>query len=106
MVIGSLPEILHESNSHIEVYAHDIDRPYIEGKLPLSKANINSMNWQLEGLSEDKRQETVAQVNSSPKAKVDKILFDGEELSFCGGIQVIFTPGHTQGHISLYLKTA
>lgn len=64
------------------------------------------MNWQLEGLSEDKRQETVAQVNSSPKAKVDKILFDGEELSFCGGIQVIFTPGHTQGHISLYLKTA
>ena len=97
---------MQESNSHIEVCPHDIDRPYIEGKLPLSKANINSMYWQLEGLSEDKRQEIVAQVNSSPRAKVDKILFDGEELPFCGGIQVIFTPGHTQGHISLYLKNS
>ncbi|MFT0825294.1 MBL fold metallo-hydrolase [Bacillus swezeyi] len=26
------------------------------------------------------------------------------ELPFCGGIQVITTPGHTDGHISLYLK--
>ena len=35
---------------------------------------------------------------------MDKTIEDGEELPFCGGIQVIFTPGHTTGHICLYLK--
>lgn len=88
--IGSLPEILQEANSNIEVYAHEIEGPYIEGKLSLLKANLDSMAWQLEELSADKRQEVVAQVNSSPRAKVDKTLFGGEELPFCGGIQVIF----------------
>ncbi len=40
-----------------------------------------------------------------PKSKVDEILKDGQELPYCGGgIRVIHTPGHTPGHISLYLK--
>ena len=41
-----------------------------------------------------------------PKAKVDHTLVDGQELSFFGGIQVIFTPGHTPGHISYILMKA
>jgi len=36
--------------------------------------------------------------------RVDRLLRDGEALSFCGGIQVIHTPGHMPGHISLLLK--
>jgi len=102
--IGSLPEILQESKSHITVYAHEIDKPYIEGELPLLKANLESMAWQLGGLSDDERQFIVDQVNHSPRAKVDNTLYGGEDLTFCGGIHVIFTPGHTPGHISLYLK--
>jgi glyoxylase-like metal-dependent hydrolase (beta-lactamase superfamily II) len=39
-----------------------------------------------------------------PKVKVDQTVDDGQELPYCGGIRVIFTPGHTPGHISLYLK--
>lgn len=38
------------------------------------------------------------------QANVDKTLTDNEELPYCGGITVIFTPGHTPGHICLYLK--
>ena len=38
------------------------------------------------------------------RSKVDKTLIDGEELPYCGGITVIHTPGHTPGHICLYLK--
>ncbi len=34
---------------------------------------------------------------------VDDTVQDGDVLPFCGGVHVIATPGHTPGHISLYL---
>lgn len=36
--------------------------------------------------------------------QVDQLLRDDEYLPFCGGCQVLATPGHTPGHISLYLS--
>ena len=81
--IGSLPEILQEFGSNIKVYAHELDKPYIQGDLPLLKDG---------------------HIENPPKGKVNDTLIDGQELSFCGGIRVIYTPGHTPGHISLYLK--
>lgn len=80
--IGCLPDILQECGQHIQVYAHALDKPYIQGELPLLK----------DGLLEN-----------PPKGRVDVELSDGEELPFCGGLRVIHTPGHTPGHISLYL---
>jgi glyoxylase-like metal-dependent hydrolase (beta-lactamase superfamily II) len=32
------------------------------------------------------------------------LLEDGERLGLAGGTRVIFTPGHTPGHLSLYLE--
>ncbi len=31
-------------------------------------------------------------------------LADGQRLDLAGGVRVIFTPGHTPGHIALYLE--
>ncbi len=42
--------------------------------------------------------------NNPPKAKIDQTLEDRQELPYFGGIEVIHTPGHTPGHISLYVK--
>ncbi|MFJ7734927.1 MBL fold metallo-hydrolase [Lysinibacillus sp. NPDC097287] len=81
--IGSLPEIVQECGSNIKVYAHDLDKPYIQGDLPLLKDG---------------------HLENPPKGKVDETLNDGQELPYCGGIRIIHTPGHTPGHISLYLK--
>ncbi|KAF6626181.1 MBL fold metallo-hydrolase [Paenibacillus sp. EKM208P] len=81
--IGSLPEILQECGSHIKVYAHELDKPYIQGEIPLLKDG---------------------HLENPPKGKVDATLIDGQELAFCGRIRVIHTPGHTPGHISLYLR--
>ncbi|WP_328802628.1 MBL fold metallo-hydrolase [Paenibacillus sp. LX16] len=81
--IGSLPEILQECGSHIKVYAHELDKPYIQGEIPLLKDG---------------------HLENPPKGKVDATLIDGHELAFCGRIRVIHTPGHTPGHISLYLR--
>ncbi len=81
--IGCLPELLQACGSNIKVYAHALDKPYIQGELPLLKDG---------------------HIENPPKGKVDDTLIDGQELPYCGGIRVIHTPGHTPGHISLYLK--
>ncbi|MFB5561469.1 MBL fold metallo-hydrolase [Bacillus cereus] len=81
--IGSLPELLQRCRSNIKVYAHELDKPYIEGDLPLLKdGNIENRS----------------------KGKVSDTVIDGQELPYCGGILILHTPGHTPGHISLYLK--
>lgn len=81
--IGSLPELLQNCGSNIKVYAHELDKPYIEGDLPLLKGG---------------------NVQNPPKGKVSDNVIDGQELPYCGGILILHTPGHTPGHISLYLK--
>jgi len=81
--IGCLPEILRERGSQIQVFAHELDKPYIQGELPLLKDG---------------------HIIDPPKGRVDNTLIDGQELAVFGGIRVIHTPGHTPGHISLYLK--
>ncbi|MGE7625978.1 MBL fold metallo-hydrolase [Bacillus cereus] len=81
--IGSLPELLQRWRSNIKVYAHELDKPYIEGDLPLLKDG---------------------NIENRPKGKVSDTVIDGQELPYCGGILILHTPGHTPGHISLYLK--
>ena len=77
--LGSLYEVMSGSNHKIEVYAHELTKPYIQGEKPFIKTGI-----------------------TAPETQVDYTISDGQELPFCGGISVIFTPGHTPDHISLY----
>lgn len=77
--IGSLPEIVKAFDGTIEVLAHEVAVPYLAGETPLIKSGA-----------------------IAPPVKVDRILQDGDILPYCGGIQVIYTPGHTPDHISLY----
>ncbi|SPF36394.1 Beta-lactamase domain protein (fragment) [Candidatus Desulfosporosinus infrequens] len=37
-------------------------------------------------------------------SNVDRTFSDGQELPYCGGITIVYTPGHTPGHICLYIK--
>jgi hypothetical protein len=54
----------------------------------------------LESLPEEQRQKIQAMFGTPITAKVDKTIVDGEVLPYCGGITVIFTPGHTPGRVS------
>lgn len=101
--IGSLPEILSNTEKEIEVLAHKEDKPYIEGDKPIIKMNPERMKQMTETLPEDKQASIVAIMQKPPHAKVDTTIEDEQVLPICGGITVIFTPGHTPGHISLYL---
>ena len=101
--IGGLPDILNASQHKIEVLAHENEKPYIQGEKRLVKASKGRMT-QLDSLPEAQRNAIKAVFENPPKANVDSTIADGEELPYCGGITVIYTPGHTPGHICLYLK--
>jgi glyoxylase-like metal-dependent hydrolase (beta-lactamase superfamily II) len=79
--IGSLPDLVSASEGRIEVFAHELSKPYILGEIPIIKRGV-----------------------VVPPSKVDVTLQDGDIIPYCGGIEVIFTPGHTPDHICLYHK--
>lgn len=93
--MGSLSSIVKNSKSEIEVLAHSGERPYIEG----DKIGIKITPERLSSMPEAMK-ETIKQL----KTKVNRIVKDEENLPYCGGIEVIYTPGHTPGHICLYLR--
>lgn len=102
--IGSVSSILKELPNRVKVLAHEEEKPYIDGeKRPIKVAKLED---NLNSLSEDMKiiYEKLKAGFQNCKVNVDKNLIDGEELPYCGGIKVIYTPGHTLGHICLYLK--
>lgn len=103
--IGSLPDIQKELNHSIKVYAHKLDKPYIEGDLRLIKTDRSRLSEE-EWAALPELAKSLYEIPTLPIAKVDQIVEDGDELPFFGGIQVIFTPGHTPGHISLYFRSS
>lgn len=102
--IGSIEEIKNELGQQIPVYAHELDRPYIEGDLPLIKSTPAAMAKVINALPEQYREEALKLCDNFPKVNIDQTVVDGQILPFCGGIHIIHTPGHTEGHISLYLQ--
>ena len=104
--ISGLPELLRLSDYKVDVLAHNEEKPYIQGDKPLVKFNPELMAKRLASLPAEQRQqmEKVIAASQNVKANVDQTVEDGEVLPYCGGITVIFTPGHTPGHICLYLN--
>lgn len=102
--MGSL-KALREKYPYIKIVADDMEAPYIMGEkkaLRLEQAEVIQ-----ELLPEEEKAfglafcEMLRKVEPCP---VDIIIKPGEELNWCGGCQIIDTPGHTAGHISLYMK--
>lgn len=103
--IGTLAEI-NRKYPAIKIAASREESERIEGLRPsLRLLQAKAMQ---EGLPLDQRaggSAFIRMLESVEKVKVDQILEYGEVLPFLGGIQVIHTPGHTPGHISLYCSS-
>jgi glyoxylase-like metal-dependent hydrolase (beta-lactamase superfamily II) len=102
--MGGLREMLKALPGPVSVLAHAEEKPYIEGdKRPLKLAkledNLSTLPEAMKALYEKFKSGF-----ENATAPVNETLADGEELPYCGGITVIFTPGHTLGHICLYVK--
>jgi glyoxylase-like metal-dependent hydrolase (beta-lactamase superfamily II) len=95
-------------NDRIEVLAHEQDRPYIVGERPLIKFSperLAQITELVSSLPEERRQ-AILEGFRHPNPRIDRTLADGERLPDCGGIVVIHTPGHTPGHVMLYLESS
>lgn len=102
--IGGLSSILKELPNSVKVLSHEEEKPYIDGERPPIK--LAELEAKLNLLPENMKviYGKLKDAFQNCKVNVDKTLIDGEELPYCGGIKVIFTPGHTLGHICLYLE--
>ncbi len=102
--IGGLAAILKDAPQRIEVSAHEEEKAYIQGdqrphKLVQLEDHLEVKSAELQDIY--RKMELAYQ---TCYVRVDRTVSDGEELPYLGGIIVVHTPGHTLGHICLYLQ--
>ncbi|MBB6674270.1 MBL fold metallo-hydrolase [Cohnella nanjingensis] len=104
--IGSLAA-LKRAYPHIEIIAHELDTPYIDGtKKALRLQQAESTFDALPDEAKPQAEQFIRLVASIEPVPVDRTVCHGERLPWCGGIDIVHTPGHLPGHMSLYLPAS
>ncbi|MFC3749943.1 MBL fold metallo-hydrolase [Paenibacillus sp. GCM10012306] len=104
--VGSLAA-LKRAYPSISIIAHEIETPSIEGKTKSKR--LEQAESTFDALLEEAKpqaEQFIQFLQSIEPAAVDQTVSGGELLPWCGGIEIIHTPGHTPGHISLYLPAS
>lgn len=89
-----------------KIIAHKDEVPYIQGDKPLVK--LASMEANLDKLPPERLGFYKMLKETAPNlyVHVDDTLEDGQTIHACGGIEAVFTPGHTPGHMALLLRAS
>jgi len=99
-----------EAFPQAEVLAHAEEKPYIQADMPPVVLSRMEAVMALPGGSENVQLRALCgNLKANYKSlgvKVSRTITDGEELPYGGGVEVIFTHGHTPGHICLYHGTS
>jgi glyoxylase-like metal-dependent hydrolase (beta-lactamase superfamily II) len=108
--IGSLGALQKKLSQRIEVLSHRDEVPYVQGEripIKMTPERMAEMQELMKSLPEERRRamQEMNEVLKNQKLKVDRTIADGEVLPICGGIQIIHTPGHTPGHLCIYLPS-
>jgi len=101
--IGCVPDILSLSPS-ARIWAHEEEAPYLDGRETPIKLATLLQNY--DGLPDEGKAWCDQLQAGYVNRRLQKIqtLTDGEVLPAFGGIEVVHTPGHTPGHICLFLQ--
>lgn len=94
--MGALADL--KAASGARAYASPIEAQAIEKAHPSRELKMQGWQAQLFKLA--------LPLFKAKPAHVDELLDDGQILPVLDGLRVVYTPGHTPGHISLYAPTA
>lgn len=101
--IGSLAD-LKRAYPHLEIIAYESEAPYVAGsKQSLRLAQAQATFDHLPMHEKPQAEQFIRFLQSTEPAAVDRTVSHQEHLPWCGGIEIIHTPGHMPGHMSLYL---
>jgi glyoxylase-like metal-dependent hydrolase (beta-lactamase superfamily II) len=104
--IGSLAE-LKRTYPHMEIVAYELEAPYIEGKK--KSLRLEQAESTFDSLPDEEKphaEQFIHFLQSIEPVPVDRTVSNNEQLPWCGGINIVHTPGHLPGHISLYLPAS
>lgn len=103
--VGTLAA-LKRSNPRIQVVAGKSEVDYISGRKPaLRLTQARAMQAALPPEQAAAGQAFIEMITRVEPATVDLAVNGGDLLPWCGGCEVLATPGHTLGHVSLYVKS-
>lgn len=98
---------LKRANSKIKIYASQKEAPYISAQeKPLRLKQAEAMQEKLPPDMQDFGRAFCDLLRRVEPVSVDAFLQDGDKTDWCGGCRIIATPGHTPGHLSLFLEKA
>ncbi|HET7628680.1 MAG TPA: MBL fold metallo-hydrolase [Bacillales bacterium] len=100
--IGNMPEVVANA-PHVRVLTHELEKPFVQGEQPLLKYDVAEVEKLPAEIPQAFKDGLISLIKNPPQAQVDGLLADGDVLPIAGGMTVIFTPGHTPGHLSFYL---
>lgn len=102
--MGALYE-LKRKYQHIKVVAGKKESPYISGKL--KSMRLEQAEAMQENLPEEQKPfglEFCKILKGVMPVEVDLEVQEGDIFNWCGGCTIVETPGHTPGHISIYVN--
>lgn len=102
--VGSLAA-LKRRFPHVKILASRIEKEYIEKqRKPLRLEQAEKIYPSLSEVDKEQALIFHKTLESVEGAEVNEVLENHQILPVGNGIEVVFTPGHTAGHISLYIK--
>jgi len=90
---------------NVKILSSIIEAKYISGKE--KSLRLQQAESIYDKLPEEQKEDAMnfqRMLQSIENVKVDMLLKDGDKFDWCGGIEIIETPGHMPGHISIYAK--
>lgn len=96
---------LKRSNPNMKIYASAVEAPFIsDQEKPLRLRQAEEMQKALPPDQQDFGKAFCDMLRRVEPVEVDSFLHDGEQMNWCGGCTILATPGHTPGHISLFME--
>ena len=96
---------LKRLNPNMKIYASAVEAPFISAQVkPLRLRQAEELQKTLPPDQKDFGKAFCDMLRRVEPVEVDSFLHDGDHMDWCGGCSILATPGHTPGHISLFMK--